>query len=342
MSFSRPVRFPLLKLPFLCIEAVIKNWDKFDIIFFAAISQKTRQIVKHLKIPLNIFRILLLETNWIELSGSFRRWYFEKNETESCFDVYRNSKRYPLMLHNKAIPLYTSKTDYGLESFTDGNEVAALKMAMEFLNELFNCSVETVSIVTGDFPDPFGVKSARNLHITCNNLQSYSQAQNRQLNILFENMEVTGTCTLWMSNTENGVYVDPKLFKCKQLVFSSGSASWVTRETFLQFEVPRLTFLRCPFSVEDILSFVTNWFHSDNNKLEYFDILYQDGRISLENFQTKKLNPVSISERNRVPSTGSFRYIDFSKGLEIIRRDGISATIHVQGKHFLFYIWNNQ
>ncbi|CAL2031711.1 unnamed protein product [Caenorhabditis brenneri] len=67
MSLSRPAKFPLLKLPFLCIDCVIKSWDILDIIFFALFSKRTRQIVKHLKIALNRIEISLSDLTYIKL-----------------------------------------------------------------------------------------------------------------------------------------------------------------------------------------------------------------------------------------------------------------------------------
>ncbi|EGT46398.1 hypothetical protein CAEBREN_10289 [Caenorhabditis brenneri] len=217
-------------------------------------------------------------------------------------------------------------------------------MVMEFLNETFKCSVERVDIYDDNLPESgdIGVKSTVRLLIRNSDLHTFDHAWNQKLSLLLENLEVTGTCTFLMWNTKNGFYVDPTLFKCKRLLFCSGSADWVTKEILLQFEVPQLSFYYCPFPVEDIISFVIHWFHSDNEKLEYLFILIEDNQISLENFQTEELNPVPISDKNRVPSSESFRNIDFSKGLKIVRHDGLQATIHVTGRDFLFYVWHNQ
>ncbi|CAL2031511.1 unnamed protein product [Caenorhabditis brenneri] len=325
MSLSRPVKFPLLKLPFLCIECVIKTWDILDIIFFAVVSQKIRRIVKHLKIPLNGIKIYLSARKWIELGFVFRKWNFRnEREPKSIFEAYKNLKKNPLVLQKNAIPLYTIRTDVSLESFCKENEITALKMAMEFLNEVFKCSVERVDIDRDNFPE---------------SRDSFDYAQSRKLDLLLENLEVTGTCRFWIRNTGKDFYVNPKLFNCKQLLFS-GSAAWVTKEIIMQFEVPQLTFFECPFSVEDIVSFVTQWFHSDNKKLELLYIPFLDRQISLESFQTEALNPISFSGRTRVPPTTED--MDYSKGLEIVRHDGLVATIHVKGTDFLFYIWHNQ
>ncbi|CAL2031670.1 unnamed protein product [Caenorhabditis brenneri] len=337
MSLSRPATFPLLKLPFLCIECVIKDWgDIFDIISFALVSQRTRRIVKILKISLNRIEIYVLEQKLIKLGSMYKIWSFK---TTSLGSLYL--RKDPFVLQDNAIPLYTRRTDFGFESYTDENEVTALKIAMEFLNDLFKCSVEQVDIIDSDFPESFGVKSTGNFFLHYENSQ-FGLAQNQKLMVLLENLEVTGTCKFWVPNPKKNFYVDPKLFKCKKLVFSFNSADWVTREILLQFEVPRLTFYDCPFSVEDIVAFVTYWFHSDNKKLEYLYISYLFSEFSLEEFRTAELNPVPFSERNRVPLTETFTGIDFSKELEIIRLDGLVATIHAKRGAFLFYIWHSK
>ena len=151
-------------------------------------------------------------------------------------------------------------------------------MAIEFLTDVFKCSIEHVYIDMRNISGDIGVKSTVNLCINHYSFEPFGYAQSRKLNLLLENLEVTGTCTFWVtlsfgpSSTEKGSYVDPKLFKCQQLEFRFGSAAWVTREILLQFEVPLLSFYDCSFSAEDIVSFVTNWFNSDNKKLEYLCI----------------------------------------------------------------------
>ncbi|CAL2031478.1 unnamed protein product [Caenorhabditis brenneri] len=338
MSLSRSARFPFLKLTFLCHECVIKSWDIFDIILFALISKRTRQIVKHLKIPLNGVKISVRVLKWVELDS--KRWNITRTQSQSLLEDYPDLRKYCLVLRNIEIPLYSSKTGDGLVSYTDVNEVTALKLAMEFLTEVFKCSVETVWIDDDNFPKSgeIGVKSTVNLIIG----YTRGYAQSQKLNLLLENLEVTGTCKFLMTSTEKDFYVDPNLFKCKKLVFSPGSAAWVTRDILLLFEVPRLQFLGCWFFEEDIAAFITQWFHSDNDKLEYLYISLKSGDYSLQRFPTTELNPVPFSERNRVPLTMSFTGIDFSKGLEIVRHDGLSASIHVKGKTLLFYVWHNQ
>ncbi|CAL2031485.1 unnamed protein product [Caenorhabditis brenneri] len=307
MSLSRPATFPLLKLPFLCIEPVIKSWDIFDIIFFALTSKRTRQIVKHLKIPLNGIKIIVREENSIELDR--RRW----RQIFLCSET----------MEFHCIPSKCEKPTV--------------------LNEVFKCSIKEVAIEEDYFPlsGNIGVKSTEKLCINQKSLQPFGYAQSKKLKLLLENLEVTGTCSFWISSTKNDFYVDPKLFKCKKLVFRWGSAAWVTPEILMQFEVPQLKFDDCPFSVQDILSFVTNWFHSNNKKLENLYIEFRM-RVSLDEFQTPELDLSPFSKRNRVPSESFDEFIDFSKGLEIVRHDGLSASMHVKGRAFLFYVWHDQ
>ncbi|CAL2031730.1 unnamed protein product [Caenorhabditis brenneri] len=338
MSLSRPAKFPLLKLPFLCIECVIKNWgDIFDIISFALASKRTRRMVKNSKIPVKGIEIFVLEQKLIKLGSMYKTWSFKMTSLESLF--YQNARKNSLVLQDNAIPLLTRRTDYSFESYTDENEVTALKMAMEFLNDVFKCSIENVDIKDSNFPESFGVKSTGNLFVNYEN-SLFDKSRNQKLMALLGNMEVTGTFIFWVKNAGTEFYCDPKLFKCRKLVFYFNSAAWVTREILLQFEVPQLRFNKCQFSEGDIVAFVTQWFHSDNKKLEYLYIQLQERRVSWDEFQD--LNSLPFSERNRVPSTESFPGIDFSEGLEIVRHDGLGATIHFKRGAFLFYIWHNQ
>ncbi|CAL2031450.1 unnamed protein product [Caenorhabditis brenneri] len=341
MSLSRPARFPLLKLPWLCIKDVVKCWNIFDIIFFALTSKKTRQFVKSFKIPLNGIRLSVSGTARMWLCGF--SWIFSKPTLKSSFN--HNSRKIHLMLQNNPIPLYISRTNVSLTSYTYGDAIYALKMAVEFLNEVFKCSIKEVAIEEDNFPlsGNIGVKSTENMCINQINTQPFGYAPNKKLKLLLENLEVTGTCTFGPNSTENDFDVDPKLFKCKKLVFRRGSAAWVTPEILMQFEVPQLKFDDCPFSVQNILSFVTNWLHSDNKKLEYLCIEFRR-QISLDEFQTSKMELLPFSKRARIPISESFCgfFIHFSKGLEIVRHDGLSASMHVKGRVFLFYIWHDQ
>ncbi|EGT44723.1 hypothetical protein CAEBREN_26103 [Caenorhabditis brenneri] len=247
MSLSRPARFPLLKLPFLCIKVVVKSWDLLDLIFFALYSKKTRRIVKCLKIPLNRIEIRLSGQICIKLDSSFNEWYFSKgNMPESSF---RDEK---ISIQNT----FLRKTGRSLKSYIDGNESIASKLATEFLNEVFKCSVERVDIDADNFPESgdIGVRSTRNLYIKHHNSQPLSDAQHQKLKLLLENLEVTDTCVLWVKNTENGFYVDPKLFKCRKLMFFNGTAAWVTLEILLQFDVPRFTFFEYQNLLEILIS----------------------------------------------------------------------------------------
>ncbi|CAL2031672.1 unnamed protein product [Caenorhabditis brenneri] len=344
MSLSRPATFPLLKLPWLCVKCVFQNWrDIFDILCFALTSKRARRIVKIFKISLNRIEVNLAIWH-TRLGNSDKNWRF--NHVSWFEEHYQHLRENHIALHKKPPKLETcffSRTKYTLNSYTLQNLRNASKIAMEFLNEVFNCSVERVDINLDNSPGNIAFKSTVNMCIKQNSTHPLGYAQSQKLNLLLKNLEVTDTCTFRINSTEKGFYVDPKLFKCRELVFGKRSANWVTREILLQFEVPRLNFYDCPFSGQDILSFVTNWFHFDK-KLEYFYIEFRSRQFSLENFQTEELNPVPFSGRYRSPPFGSFRYVhvDFSKGLEIVRHDGLKATIHVTGRDFLFYIWHNQ
>ncbi|CAL2031455.1 unnamed protein product [Caenorhabditis brenneri] len=337
MSLSRPATFPLLKLPWLCIKCVLHNSNEFILLYFATISARTRRIVKNSSYPLKEIEVDLGERSRIRMKDQLgkteneKSWYFihDNNANGSKLSLERNSQPF------RTIEYLDCWEDHHLHSYTTGDKLDALKLCMEFMIDVFGCTIRHVSVPGNKLSElvRLGISSVEKLYI------SYADPVNiTDLRLLLENIEVTDKY-IFCAPIPANFSCDPQIFKCQELVFWLDSAAWITREILLQLEVPRLKFEKCPFSVEDILSFVIQWFHSDNKKLEYLHI-ESCGQISLEKFLTVDLNPLLFSGRTRVPPT--FGVFDLSKGLEIVRHDGLKATFHVKGWDFLFYIWHNQ
>ncbi|CAL2031418.1 unnamed protein product [Caenorhabditis brenneri] len=310
--------FPLLKLPYLCIECVFKNAEVSDIVFFALISKKSRQIVKTLKIHLNRVQIFLAKYKWITLGCATKTWEFRHGK-EEC----GNS----LVLQKDARPLYARRNNQSLHSYTTGNKVTALTMALEHLQELFECSIEEVYIDVREIPKSgkIGVSSTVDVHIT-----GQQTVDNQILKSFLNNLEVLGNCELEIPIPEDFSY-DPKLFNCYYLQFSNEkSADWITKEVLLQFDVPQLYFYYHRFSVDDIVSFITQWFNSESRTLDLLYLRFKDA-VTLDNFQIQDLNPMPFSEERRSRRAGKvpFMWEDLSTGLDIIRSDGLLATLWV-------------
>ncbi|CAL2031547.1 unnamed protein product [Caenorhabditis brenneri] len=334
MSLSRPVKFPLLKLPWLCIKCVLHNSDLFDIIYFATISNRARRIVRSSNYPLKDIDIHPNGAKEIRM-GNQIYWQFTSN-------MYGDGV--PLVLQRDSPPLRTRER-YSwicpyLQSCTTGNEVDALKMGIEFMIDVFGCAIETVFFSGNELSDllRLGISSVRKLYIN-----RAERVNIQDLKYLLETIKVTDTYTFYVQIPAN-FFCEPKIFDCRRLSFlHENAADWVTLDILCQFNVPQLTFFSHRFSVEDIVLYITHWFNSEDQKLEYAIFNFKNS-VSLKHSEIQHLNPLPFCEkrRNRYPFVEGWENTDISSGKDILRQDGLLATFFVKSTSVLFCIWHKR
>ncbi|CAL2031714.1 unnamed protein product [Caenorhabditis brenneri] len=341
MSLSRPVKFPLLKLPWLCIKRVLHNSDEFDLIYFATISNRTRRIVRSSNYPLKGIEVGLGEWSKIRIKDQLgkteneKSWYFvhDNNANGRSLLLKINSQSF------RSIEYFDCWEDHYLHSYTDGDKLDALKMGIDFLIDVFGCTVSLVSVAGNKLSElvRLGISPVQDLYI------SYAESVNiTDLKFLLENIKVTNEYVFCVPISED-FSCDPQIFKCRKLDFGcKNSADWVTLELLCQLDVPQLNFFFHRFSVEDIVSYITHWFNSENGKIEY--VQFELYNPSQEDFKIEHLNPMPFSEkrRNRCPFVGEWKGKDMSSGMDILRQDGLLATFYVDSTSVVFYVWHKR
>ncbi|CAL2031715.1 unnamed protein product [Caenorhabditis brenneri] len=338
MSLSRPATFPLLKLPWLCIKCVIQNSDLFNVIFFATISNRARTIVKNSKYPLKKITVFPNRYRTIRVGDVLtdrRTWYFihdNKSRLEQSLVLKRNSEALQTDISSNCI------TGHYLYSFTVGDELDALKMGIEFMFDVFGCTIEQLYVYNGKLAEllRLGISSVEELFLS-------GSFNITDLKYLLENIKVTDKYLFYVRIPKN-FYSDPRIFKCRQLFFGGEhSADWVTLELLCQFDVPQLFFMHHRFSIKDIVSYMTYWFKSENRKLEYLFVSFKRP-VSQDDFKIDQLNPMPFCEkrRNRCPLVEGWKNEDMSGGMDILRQDGLLATLFVKPDSILFYIWHKR
>ncbi|PIC54384.1 hypothetical protein B9Z55_003658 [Caenorhabditis nigoni] len=112
-------------------------------------------------------------------------------------------------------------------------------------------------------------------------------------------------------------------------------------ETFLNSsECSKIKFSGADFKPEVYEQFVSNWYHSTNRSLDYVNS-WDKPRQEVSNFD--KFHPIPWDPQRR----SGFYYddeddtIDCSAGLDIIRSDGMMATIIDTLSSFHFYVWKH-
>ncbi|CAL2031551.1 unnamed protein product [Caenorhabditis brenneri] len=334
MLLSRPSKFPLLKLPWLCIKCVVQNSDLFDIIYFATISNRTRRIVRSSNYPLKEIDIP---------NGSKHICMVDKKSWHFTSRMYGCDV--PLVLQRNSSPIPTCRNfnnwrGNNLYSYTAGDTLDAMKMVIEFMINVFGCAIKTVFVDGNTLSEllGLGIRSVKELFI-----YEAERGNIKDLKYLLENVKVTDRCVFNAPIPEN-FHCEPQIFKCRRLSFMHrNSADWVTLELLCQFDVPQLNFRCHRFSEEDIVSYVTYWFNSENRKLDYLFVSFGIP-LTMENFKIDHLNPMPFCEkrRNRCPFVGGWEDTDISSGIDIIREDGLLATFFVKPTAILFYIWHKR
>lgn len=337
MSLSRPGRFPLLKLPWLCIKCVLHNSDEFVLIYFATISKRTRRIVQNSNWPLKEVDVHLNGPKWIYM-GNEKTWYFKHDN----FAYYGE-----LVLQRGSVSLRTcihfdSWRGYHLESYTAGEELNAIRNGLDFMIDVFRCKIRQVYLDQQTILTPLelGLASVKTLFIS----------DERPINIadlkhVLETIKVTDEYVFFVPISTD-FHCDPQIFKSRKLSFCRlSSADWVTLEVLYQFDVPQLNFPHHPFSVEEIVSYITYWFNSDNRKLEFLFACFNE-RVSRGAFKLDHLNPMPFCEKRRtrcpLKEAEPWDTTDISSGVDILRHDGLLATFFFQPQYIFFYIWHKR
>ncbi|CAL2031545.1 unnamed protein product [Caenorhabditis brenneri] len=340
MSLSRPASFPLLKLPWLCIKCVVHNSDEQILIYFATISNRARRIVQHSKYPLKEFDVYPSGCSKIHIKDQLgktendKTWYFLYN---------KNAHGVPLVLKRNSQPLPTSShfdfsRGHYLRSHTADVKLDALKMFIEFMIDVFGCTIGRVFVDGDKLSDGLVISSVKTLYI-----REPGPVNSTDLKILLENIKVTHSYVFQVPIPAN-FSCDPQVFKCRILLFACNhSADWVTLELLCQFDVSQLVFSYQRFSFEDIVSYVTHWFNSENRKLEYVQFKFRN-LIFSEDFEIAHLNPMPFCEkrRNKCPFVGRWKGTDMSSGIDILRKDGLLATFYVNSTSVIFYVWHKR
>ncbi|CAL2031466.1 unnamed protein product [Caenorhabditis brenneri] len=344
MSLSRPVKFPLLKLPWLCIRCVIRNSDEFILICFATISNRTRRIVKASK-PLKEIDVHLSWDRSIRMgetmgySTDCKVWCFKNG---NCPYVGK------FVLQMNSQPFHTRQyiDRWGchfLESYTAGDTSNALRMGIDFMTEVFGCTIRQILVDENMLPKlvGLGISSVEELFIS-NTMSDPGPVNITDLKYLLETIKVTDSYVFYAPIPAN-FSCDPKIFNCRRINFAcEHSADWVTLEFLCQLDVSYLTVRYVRLSKEDIVSYITHWFNSENRNLEYVQLeLYNP--VSLENFNIEHLNPMPYDEkrRNRCPLDEGW-IEDMSSGMDILRQDGLLATFYVDFTSVIFYVWHKR
>ncbi|KAF1750234.1 hypothetical protein GCK72_016781 [Caenorhabditis remanei] len=328
--------FPLLKLPFLAIQNVIQSLetpDKFD---FSTCSQKCRRLVKCTRHPYTGIDII------VGRGRSYSSVILRAGD-RTCYDWYCRGQEYSRMRVRKdrrtvgdMTIVFRKKPD---KMETGGLMVEKLKVLYKYISDLFNVPILTYKY--GNTPNvkllpmALGIKKCEQMIITAVNDYTNNIPH---LRYIIEEVEVSKKLYI-------GYYPIYSNFQMESTRFSMdilhlNTAAYITRDVFLNMDCSVIEMRRASLSSDDILEFINQWFNSENTRFE---------RLHIESDNLK--TPLDLNGFNPKPWNSSVRgqYYDerkqmnFSSGLDIIRSDGLLATVkQSEAEAIEFVVWKNR
>lgn len=333
----------LLNLPFLCIQKILLNFGLFDLINLSFASKKCRYTIKCSKTSCKridfkiekekIHFVFVSFNNTVQGSWLFNlcdlkmdrpiKQRIEGIEIDNCASI----KSYPFICDD---PQHT------------------IKKAIDSLLSLFRkCVIGRICIELDDNISDIekrriilpGVNQCKSL-IVCGK----SLIENEEIRYFLQHFTVTERF-LVLSPINSDFCCDLTHFKSRQINFREGASGWLTRDILFRLESPNIQFHECDFSKvssNDFMDFVDRWYNSNDSS---FDLLLLKWKELPEKPNIQRFRPMSWNRKQR---NRDFRLypeiaLNCSKGMDIVRNDGLLATILTTRMNALiFYVWKDR
>uniref|UniRef100_A0A1I7UIM1 F-box domain-containing protein n=1 Tax=Caenorhabditis tropicalis TaxID=1561998 RepID=A0A1I7UIM1_9PELO len=312
--------FPLLKLPILAYEQVILNLSIEDIVDFSLCSSRCHRIVRSIRFPLTGIRVNVSDYNSLRfLNGNemVTQWTFSLGPVKR---MKRNERR------------KIGGTEFRMKKtpWWQSNQTPAilLKVASDYVIDLFRVPITEYNLLVNDhqglFPQLFGIRKCASMYLVRS-----AEIPDEELKYIVEKIEISKFLKANLKNNTNCGFVK---FQMDEL--NIDSAFWITNDTFLAMDCARIKLTenrKLP-----IREFVFQWLSSRNTRFEWLCI----SAVS-EKWDGFEGNPWNPSIRDRFYRAG-YKKIDCSKGIDIVREDGLLATVLRRFGRNYFLVWHQR
>ncbi|EGT53622.1 hypothetical protein CAEBREN_05954 [Caenorhabditis brenneri] len=330
-------KFPLFKLPFLCIECALLKFHVFDLITFSFVSQKCKYAVKLVK--KHCWKRINIYKDFNKISIKFLQdgdawscgWFFSLNGHRELFtrDIgflsvnsdWINSKTYPFL--------------------SEDPQESAIR-AIRYLTNCLNRPIYECRIFMDNLPVRYR-DSLVPLMIHCEVflLANDTVLENDEITEILKNLRVRGGLII---NTPLNDNFDISQFQSERISFKTIGAASVTRSILFGLQQNEILVLNCIYSkirAEDFVEFFDRWYNSEDRKFKNLLLKWKDAR---EPFDMNLLNAYEIHKydsRRRAPAFGvSHRFRKKCEdGMDIMRKDGLWATILNTRECLYFHVW---
>uniref|UniRef100_A0A1I7TKY5 FBA_2 domain-containing protein n=1 Tax=Caenorhabditis tropicalis TaxID=1561998 RepID=A0A1I7TKY5_9PELO len=320
--------FPLLKLPFLAYEQVIINFEVADLIDFSLLSTRCHRNVQSIRFPFTGIDVRLGSScNSLEFykgSQTIAQWYFKKKRWSRLSDTENGWRQ----LGGTRVRIQKSP-DWHSTRKPDKN----MKAAFDYVQSLFRLPIISYHILSTDhnlFPQFLSITRCDELIMDLSHKIGVDE-----LKYVLDTVEVSKRLTLHLQ--ENYVFEYGFVrFSMDKLYINP--AFWITKETFLAMDCTEIE-LHGNMTLP-IRKFVSQWLSSRNTRFEWLRISWNMERINWnEAFKTMKWNPKT---RGRNFKINEFNRVDCHDGIDILRDDGLLATVAQKYGAIYFVVWHKR
>ncbi|KAF1750243.1 hypothetical protein GCK72_016790 [Caenorhabditis remanei] len=331
--------FPLLKLPFIPLELILLNANLAELTHFSMISKKSYRLVNSLRIPyLNCLDLhVTKESTQIKFKAGkvcIGGWHFlnytggDDDEEDTLIDRFIGNCEMKIFILEDRI-----------YSLTRHDVKISVRAGCEYLMDLFKVNVYRGYLYPDDVPmtrQPYfyPFKKIDLIYIVGKKAMKNEDFK-KALNDTIAQLELLVSIPVNINFRFNQFQIEAKYLKfCKH-------AFWIRSKQFLNFDLNYIRLQECMLIPIDCQLFVLRWFYSDNTTFETL-LLSLLNTPEITDFD--ELEPVPFdAERRQFGFKFNFStYIDCTHGFDIIRHDGLLATILIQGFYFVFHVWHDR
>uniref|UniRef100_A0A1I7UD71 F-box domain-containing protein n=1 Tax=Caenorhabditis tropicalis TaxID=1561998 RepID=A0A1I7UD71_9PELO len=338
MSIIPTFQFPLLKLPWVCIEHIINSsraFDIFDLINFSLISKRCYLIVKGLKHRALKYYTIKIDKTFYEIGFGrneqfvIGRWKFHlDDETNRLMQIYYINETDGEWVESKATRLLADNT----ESSVANSFNYVMNLFPRFIADIvFSDNVESEYMKRFDLFK--GVNQCEHLFI---------KNETSELKELLTSIRTTCSLILTYPITENFRF-DPDLMYAPVLRVDHCGTSH-SKDIMLRSKSRSITIANCSLSQItpfDFRNFIMRWLNSTDNTFEMLQLIWAEAFEHVDFPEFFDVHDFDPNRRSQYIKFTLKKKLDLSQGYDIKRSDGLWATILVyRNKVLLFYVWH--
>ncbi|CAP24456.1 Protein CBG03589 [Caenorhabditis briggsae] len=312
--------FPILSLPHVVFRRVSKSWDIFDLIKLLELSSEDlKKAVKLTK----------FETQKVEVE--FRKdytvdvivWFEGKEHTFNLIET----------MTEKMVPEFRQTSPLKCEIHYQRSQNQVEKICKSILDLFRKSSIDRFqfsrNIYESDFKNYSNIiVDAKSVHV------SPDSVTEEELDLIFGIFQKLENLSL-----RNRLPKNYKGLNNRKLKFLRVPSDW---NGIKDFEVERLWLPKTLWTTFEFNFYIKHWLKAPNPCLKEVHVMVMEISNIFDGLTTNAWNPCSrgkyfISEDGWKPTA-----INCSEGLDIVREDGLMATVTLEKSQVGFYVWHQK